>query len=125
MLRTTPVGRAKRLHGRPVCINCPALCCKDLAIMIIKPETKTEINQLKWYLHFDTVNIFIRNHKWYLMIKGKCIYLNRKNLCKIYNTRPLKCRRHRPPSCERFGRFYDTLISKPDGLENYLKGKKR
>ncbi len=105
-----------------VCKACSAPCCRNLAMMITKPRTRTDINELKWYLHFDTVDIFIRNHKWYLMIKGKCIYLNRNKLCKIYARRPQMCRRHQPPDCERFGKWYDILISTPDKLESYLNG---
>ncbi len=107
-----------------ICETCPAPCCRNLAMMITKPMNKTEIEELKWYLHFDTVSIFIRNYKWYLLIKGKCIYLSRDNLCKIYDRRPARCRRHEPPDCERFGKYYNISISIPEELEEYLKRKK-
>lgn len=112
-----------RLKKNQECKKCSADCCKDLAMMITKPMNKTEINELKWYLHFDTVNIFIRNYKWYLVMKGKCIYLTKDNLCKIYDKRPLRCRRHNPPDCEHFGKYYDDIIIAPDKLEKYLKSK--
>jgi len=114
-----------RNEQKPVCIECPAYCCRDLAISITKPRTKSEIEETKWYLHFDTVSIFIRNRRWHLLVKGKCIYLDDNNLCSIYEKRPEKCRKHNPPDCERYGKFYDVLISTPEELEKYLNGKRR
>lgn len=113
-----------RLKKNPTCIKCPAPCCRDLAMMINKPRTRAEIDDLKWHLHYDTVSVAIRNYRWYLKINGKCIYLDRNNMCKIYDKRPIKCRQHLPPDCERFGEWYDTLISRPEELEDYLNGKK-
>ncbi len=115
MSRAGPKTRKKN-----VCVKCEAPCCTDLAMMITKPRNKTEIGELEWYLHFDTVTIYIRNYRWYLQIKGKCIYLGRNNLCKKYNKRSGKCRRHQPPDCERYGEWYDVLISNPDRLRQYL-----
>ena len=111
----------KRKAGEINCRDCLAPCCRDLAMLITKPRNKTEINELKWYLHFNTVDIFIRNHKWYLFIKGKCIFLTKENKCKIYSKRPVRCRKHTPPGCERFGNWYDVLITTPDGIDDFLK----
>ena len=94
-------------------------------MMTTRPRTRDDIDDLKWHLHYDTVNVCIRNHRWYIMVKGRCIYLSRTNLCKIYESRPEKCRRHNPPDCERFGSWYETLISTPEELENYLKGSRK
>jgi hypothetical protein len=30
------------------------------------------------------------------------------------------CRRHNPPDCEFFGKFYDVLLETPDELAAYL-----
>jgi Fe-S-cluster containining protein len=119
--------RKNRKSGNgAVCRECNALCCRDLAMMTTRPRTRDEIDDLKWHLHYDTVNVCIRNHRWYIVVKGKCIYLSRNNLCKIYDRRPEKCRRHNAPECERFGSWYDLLIETPEGLERYLReGRKR
>ena len=106
------------------CIKCPAYCCHDLALLITKPKTKHEVEDLKWEIQYDTVNICIRNHKWYNLIKGRCIYLDKNNACRKYDKRPGKCRRHNPPDCERYGGWYDTLISSPEELNDYLKDEK-
>ncbi len=106
------------------CINCKGFCCENLALTIGRPENKQEVEDLKWQLHFDTVKVYIRHTRWHLWIKGKCMYLSRSGRCKIYDQRPDRCRAHNPPDCERFGKFYDTIMSTPDELEKYLKSKK-
>jgi len=106
-----------------VCLRCDAICCKNLAVGILKPVTRVEIEDLKWQLHFDTVRVFIRNRRWYQLIEGRCIYLDKDSLCKIYHDRTDRCRRHNPPHCEKYGAFYDVLFSCPKELDNYLKKK--
>jgi hypothetical protein len=92
--------------------------------MITKPRTKTEINDVKWYLHYDKVDICIRQNRWYIVVKSKCIYLDRNNRCKKYKERSDRCRRHNPPDCEKFATWYDTRLTTPEEFEEYL-GKKR
>ncbi|MDP8289495.1 MAG: YkgJ family cysteine cluster protein [Candidatus Susulua stagnicola] len=107
------------------CMECGAICCENLAMIIGRPENKKEIEDLRWQLHFDTVKVYIHHRRWYLWVKGKCMYLTRNRRCKIYDQRPEKCRQHNPPDCEHFGDFYDILISTPDELDQYLKSKKK
>lgn len=102
------------------CERCPALCCKDLSIRILRPRTKQEIEDLKWQLRFDTVRIYIRGRRWYQLIKGRCMYLDENDRCKIYDERPDMCRNHNPPDCEFFGTFYDVMLESPADLEAYL-----
>ena len=111
--------RKKKL-SRDICLKCPAYCCNDMSMMITKPQTRADVREAKWYLHYDTVNIAIRNNRWYLVVKGRCIYLDEKNMCKIYDKRPSRCRKHMPPECEKFGSWYDTLLKTPEELEEYI-----
>ena len=107
------------------CIECSAKCCRNLAMMILKPRSQTDIQEVKWYLHFDTVNVFIRNHRWYVLVEGNCIYLDENNMCTIYDRRPDRCRRHPASDCEMTGDYYDVLITTPEELEDYLNEEKR
>lgn len=107
------------------CSACPAVCCHDLSIQILRPVTRKEIDELKWHLHYDTVGVYIRDHRWHVVVKGRCMYLDDKNMCTIYDTRPDKCRDHMPPNCERYNGWYDVLFTRPEELEDYLKRKKR
>ena len=106
------------------CKECPAICCKNLALTIGRPENRQELEDLKWQLHFDTVKVFISNRRWHQLIEGKCMYLSEDNKCIIYDRRPDKCRKHNPPNCEFFGKFYDIMLSTPEELEDYWKSKK-
>jgi Fe-S-cluster containining protein len=112
----------KRTRKRTVdaCNGCPALCCHDLVMPITKPRTADDIDELKWELQYDTIRIFIRSHRWYRMIYGRCMYLDDDNLCTIYDRRPKRCRTHNPPECERFGEFYDVMLTTPEELDEYL-----
>lgn len=107
------------------CNGCSADCCHDLSFAITRPRTKYEKEKLRWYLHFDTVKIFIRNKRWYALIKGKCTYLDKNNQCTIYSERPDICREHMPPQCERYGKWYDKMISSPEELDRYLNKNKK
>jgi Fe-S-cluster containining protein len=106
---------------RKECAKCPALCCKNLSIRILRPRTRAEINDLRWQLHFDTVKIYIRGGRWYQLVEGRCVYLDDRDRCRIYSERPEICRRHNPPDCEFFGEFYDIMIETPAELEAYLR----
>ena len=113
-------GRTKRQ-----CNGCPSACCHDLAIVMTRPRTRDDIDYYKWHLHYDAVSIAIRNRRWHLVVKGRCIYLDAADLCTIYDRRPEKCRRHNPPDCERFGSWHDTLLETPEQLEDFVGRKKR
>ena len=115
----------KTSESKEECIECPSICCKNLAMAIGRPVNKQEVEELKWQLHFDTVKVYIRHRRWHLWVKGRCMYLSKNNRCKIYAQRPDMCKKHNPPSCERFGKFYDIMISTPDELEKYLELKKK
>lgn len=131
MSATTRTGSAPKRRSRrtkctlDVCDDCPALCCHDLVMPIEKPKTEEDVSELKWELQYDTIRVFIRSHRWYRIIKGRCMYLDESNLCRIYATRPKRCREHNPPQCERFGDFYEAMISTPQELEAYLARRKR
>jgi Fe-S-cluster containining protein len=101
------------------------MCCKNLSVGICRPRTKTEIEDLKWQLQFDTVSVYIRNNRWYQLIEGRCIYLSPDDRCTRYNDRPEVCRRHNPPNCEFFGEFYDVMIDTPEELDAYLEKRSR
>lgn len=109
----------------PECGDCPALCCHDLSVTILKPTTRKEIDDLKWHLNYDSVGVYIRSRRWHLIIKGRCQYLDGNNLCTIYERRFDTCRKHKPPYCERYDDWYDVLFTNPFELEEYLQAEKK
>ena len=116
-------GKLTKEELQETCLKCPSICCHDLAMQITRPRKKDEIEDLKWHLHYDTVHVAIRHHRWYLVVKGRCVHLDDRNLCAIYERRPKKCRDHKPPDCEQFGCWYETLITSPEELDTYLHGR--
>jgi len=97
------------------------MCCRHLIMTIVKPESKKDLDSLKWQLHFEAVKIFIEADKWHLMIDSKCRYLGDYERCNQYARRPKICRRHNPPRCEFFGAIYDVIFNTPEELEQYYK----
>jgi len=109
-----------------ICIKCEAPCCRNLAMPTTRPRTRFDIGQMKWYLHFDVVKVFIRHHRWYYLIDGsRCMYLDENNMCTKYEERMDVCRDHNPPECELFGEFWDVMITTPEELDEYLKPKRK
>lgn len=115
----------KKKDSSSKCRGCSADCCHDLSFSITRPRTRYEKDKLRWHLHFDTVNVYIRNRRWHALIKGKCIYLDKNNKCTIYPKRSDICRDHMPPHCERYGKWYDIMISTPEELDQYLDKNKK
>jgi Fe-S-cluster containining protein len=107
------------------CGDCPALCCHDLSVTILKPTTKKEVEDLMWHLNYDSVGVYIRNRRWHLIVKGRCQFLDKNNLCTIYEDRFDTCRQHMPPYCERFDDWYDVLFITPFELKEYLEAEQR
>lgn len=113
----------KRITSKSDCSRCEGICCKNLAVEIGEPETKKEIEELRWQLHFDTVRVYLHGKSWYQLVEGKCIYLSEDNLCTIYERRSSICRKHNPPDCEFYGDYYDVIMSTPDDLDRYFEEK--
>jgi len=112
-------------HTKKECRDCAAKCCHDLVLAINKPRTQDDIAYYRWHLQYDTVRIAISNHKWHTVFEGRCIYLDKNNICTIYDRRPEKCRRHNPPECEHFSKWYDIMLSTPEELDAHLEKEKR
>jgi len=130
MAKTSQSQRTSRRSGRSqrsdrVCIDCPAWCCHTLLIPIDRPRTKADFDYYRWHLHYDTVRLAIRSHRWYEVVEGRCIYLDERNLCSIYERRPEICRRHSPSDCERHGSWYDVLIERPEELDAFVERERK
>jgi hypothetical protein len=124
--RKKHIAATRKTQGsNDACVDCPALCCHDLTTPIDRPRTREDIDDLRWYLHFTHVHVAIAGREWNIVQEGRCRYLDDDDLCTIYEHRPDKCREHGPPSCERFGPWYNYWIDTPEELEAYLKGHRK
>jgi len=106
------------------CISCPALCCHDLATPFDRPRDREDIDDVMWQLHYDTVSIAIRNNRWFQIVKGRCIYLDRNDMCTKYEGRSQKCRDHNPPDCEKYYPWYDVKFETPEELAAHLEAER-
>ena len=92
---------------QPPCERCGGKCCEYVAIEIGRPTTKTEFDNIRWYLAHRNVNVFIdHKKKWHIEFRSPCENLTKDKKCLMYERRPHICRRHgiREQECE----FYDS-----------------
>jgi uncharacterized protein len=82
------------------CRKCSATCCKYFALQIDSPRSKSDFDNLRWYLAHKKTAIFYEKRKWYLEIFSPCAYLTADNMCTIYHKRPEICRAHSVDECE-------------------------
>jgi len=82
-------------------------------------------DQLRWYLHFDRVSVFVRSRRWNLLIDSRCMYLDEHDLCTIYEVRSDVCREHPAEVCEKDAAFYDLIMRRPEDLDRYLEKMKK
>jgi len=128
--RSSKTGKAAKTSQAPqttfkACATCGAKCCHDLVMPIDKPKTADDVAELKWELQYDTVRVYLRSHRWYRIIAGRCIYLDANDRCTIYERRHRRCREVKPPDCEHFASFYDVMISTPEELDEHLARRSR
>ncbi|MFQ5863514.1 MAG: YkgJ family cysteine cluster protein, partial [Candidatus Brocadiales bacterium] len=76
------------------------VCCKYVSVEIDKPITKTEIEDVKFYLYHEGTSVYIdHDNDWYILFESKCDKLNSNGLCTIYEDRPPICRNFERESC--------------------------
>ncbi|OHD70651.1 MAG: hypothetical protein A2W19_01230 [Spirochaetes bacterium RBG_16_49_21] len=108
---------------RPPCAECGGKCCEYIAIEIGKPSTKTDYDNIRWYLAHKDVHVFVdHNRKWHVEFRTPCENLTADKKCTIYENRPRICSRHGigEQECEFFASPYLLYISSPGQFEEYL-----
>ena len=77
------------------CEKCPALCCRYVATQIDEPTSKTEYDNIRWYLMHRDVCVFVDHEgDWYIEFETRCDNLGDGNGCQVYENRPRICRQH-------------------------------
>ena len=112
-----------------LCDKCAGLCCRYLALPIEKPTAKGDFDDVRWYLAHEGISVFVEDADWYINVASRCKYLNRDNLCDIYEQRPRICRGYKDENCDFHGGDYgyELYFSSIEELDEYLenKGKKK
>lgn len=111
----------------PPCHLCPGICCSYIAVEIDKPSSKTEFEQIRWYLMHEKIHVFVDEGEWFLQVWNHCENLQPDNTCRIYETRPEICREYGTDkedlvNCHAVAEEneeYDLLFKEPAEIEAY------
>lgn len=84
-----------------ICVKCGAKCCQYFCFQIDTPDDFEEFEDIRWYICHEGVSVHIDDEEdWYIQIENRCNMLGDNNLCKIYDDRPLICRKYSAENCE-------------------------
>jgi len=106
-----------------LCEQCVGLCCRYFALEVDEPTSKSDFEDLRWYLlHEDTV-VFVEDGEWYVQINSKCRALRPNNLCAVYENRPTICRGYNTKECDWHAAEYEYehLFTEPEQLQVFAK----
>jgi len=111
--------------GSVLCQQCPAACCRYVALPIDTPRSLGDYDDIRWYLMHQNFSVFVEDGDWYVQIQAVCKNLAPDNLCRIYQTRPNICREYKTGECDYAGGNYDydLLFTHPCQLEDYVEKK--
>lgn len=105
-----------------LCEQCAGLCCRYIALPLDTPETLKDFEDVRWYLAHEGISVFVEKGDWYINIATRCKFLNKDNLCEIYEHRPKICRGYKEDNCDfHSGDYgYEMHFTSIEELEEYL-----
>ena len=111
---------------RTNCDDCTAHCCRYVIVEIDKPVTWYDFHNIRWFVAHKDVSILKDRNKWYVKYATDCEYLDEHSRCKMYDKRPVMCRRHEIETCEMSGYEdeHDTEFRGIDEFDKWLEEKK-
>ncbi|MBN2160083.1 MAG: YkgJ family cysteine cluster protein [Spirochaetes bacterium] len=116
----------KKNTFQPPCFECGGRCCQYVAIEIDRPTTKTDYDNIRWYLAHNNVHVFVdHDRKWHVEFRSACESLTADNRCHIYSERPMICRSHGcgDEECEYFDSPYFLYFTTRKEFEEYIQKK--
>lgn len=85
------------------CEGCGAKCCKHVTIAIPTPDSKSDYDEILWFLLHKGVSVFIDDDDdWSVEFATECEGLDGE-FCGIYEDRPKVCSDYDIESCVRYG----------------------
>jgi Fe-S-cluster containining protein len=105
------------------CRRCGAKCCRYICLQIDTPEDFEQFEDVRWYLAHRGTSVHVDEGDWYLSVPVVCDELGPGDLCRIYENRPLICRKYSQDGCDFTGGDYgyEQEFHTPDELEAYLR----
>jgi hypothetical protein len=91
-------------------------------LQIDTPRSRSDFEQLRWYIAHEKVSIFKEKRKWFLEVGNGCRFLTGDHECSIYEKRPDVCREHDTETCERDNDLFDheLFFDELEALDSYI-----
>ena len=105
------------------CQKCGAKCCQYFCFEIDEPDDYEEFDDVRWYLCHEGVSVHIDEGDWFISLSNRCKMLDKKNQCKVYDERPLICRKYDSENCDLTGGNYgyDEEFHTPKEIDAYAR----
>ena len=106
------------------CQKCGAKCCRYFCFQIDEPDDYEQFDDVRWYICHEGVSVHIdEDGDWYIQIMNPCNNLDDDSLCRIYEDRPLICRKYDTDGCEATDEDYgyQAEFTAPEQLEAYAR----
>ena len=105
-----------------LCEHCTGVCCSYVALPIEEPETRSDFDDIRWYLLHQNVSVFVEDGEWYINMATRCRYLLPDGRCGTYATRPRICRQYSEENCDYHSGDYgwELHFTCPEHLDDYV-----
>jgi len=106
-----------------LCEHCTAACCRYVALPIETPDTRSEFDDIRWYLLHENISVFVEDDEWYISMATPCRHLQADHRCGIYTTRPQICRKYTTENCDYHSGDYgwEHHFTCPEHLDEYMR----
>ncbi len=107
----------------PMCRECGGKCCQYFCFQIDEPDSFEEFDDIRWFLLHEDITVHVDEGDWYISIANRCKALAEDGRCKLYEDRPLICRRYTMDTCDfTSGDYgYEDHFRTPEDIEAYAK----
>jgi Fe-S-cluster containining protein len=121
MIEVTKPRREDLPADANLCDHCTAKCCRYFALPIDTPDSREELEYIRWYLLHERATVFVEEETWYLLVHTVCRHLQDDHRCGIYDTRPQICRDYSTKECEYEDEWtYDKYFETPEQIYEYM-----
>jgi Fe-S-cluster containining protein len=106
-----------------LCEHCTALCCNYIALPLDTPETRDDLDDIRWFLMHERVSVFVEDGDWYIAFHTRCRHLLADQRCAVYDTRPKVCRTYSTDDCDYHSGDYhwQQHFTAPEHLDEYVR----
>ena len=116
-----PFTRDTAPPGTNLCEYCTAKCCRYFALPIDTPDSRQDLDFIRWFLLHEKATVFVEDESWYLLVHTVCKHLQPDNRCGIYETRPQICRDYTTDACEfDDDTTYEKYFETPEQVYEYM-----